>query len=69
MTPENQALLTLLIYCGFATLAVLISIAAWWVRKKKEEFSRKEHVLDMWALRIKEMAILIETVWHRANKQ
>lgn len=69
MTKENQALITLLIYCGFATLALLICVAAWWVAQKKKEFNRKEHVLDMWALRIKEMALLIETVWQKTNQR
>jgi len=67
MTPENQALLTLLIYCGFATLALFIVVLGWWVRKKKEQFDRKDHLLDMWALRVKEMALIIETVWQRTK--
>lgn len=67
LSEENQALITLLIYCGFATLAVILLALAWWVREKRKEFNRKDHLLDMWALRIREMGLLIETVWQRTK--
>lgn len=71
ITPAQEAQITLLIYCGFATLAIILISYGWYLRLKiKRDYrqaQRREHLMDQAALRLREITLFIEELW-QSNK-
>ena len=74
MTPQQlEAKVALLVYCGFGVLAiVLISYGYFLVidrKRKKEQFRRRDHLLDQAALRLREFQFLYEQIWQKQERK
>lgn len=69
ITPTQEAMITLLIYCGFATLAGVVWLMLWYYQTKKKQLERKDHLIEMWILRVNELSLLIEEAWQTTKKQ
>lgn len=65
LTPQLEAQVSLLLYCWFGFGALLMYM---YYKRKGRQMNRKDHLIEMWILRINELSLLIEEAWMRTPR-
>lgn len=72
-TPQQlEAKMVLLVYCAFGLLAVIAVSYGYFLyydrKRKREQYRRRDHLMDQAALRIREIQFLYEAICQKKSQ-